>query len=498
MLTRNSSDKSQRAQSHTFLSARKHTLASYLATVCLAGPAVHSDAAQPSAATDERPPNLILMIADDLSFTDIGCYGSPNARTPNIDRLASQGARFEHCYNAIAMCVPTRNMLYTGLFPVRTGSYRNHTHSNPGTVSMVHYFNQLGYRVGLSGKVHVGPHESFPFEAVPGLTTETLSATDDYTLDGIKRFMTRDSRQPFFLVTAFIQPHMPWTMGDRTPFDPGKLKLPPHWADTPQTRAAYVRYLAEVSFLDRQVGDVLAAVDDAGLRENTIVIFLSEQGAQFPGAKWTCWEQGLHAGALIRWPGVVKPGTVSRALIQYVDFVPTLLDIARRQGCRAASSAKYDLDKLDLDGRSFINVLLGKIDEHGKYAYGIHNNHPEGPAYPIRSVRAKDFSYIRNLLPEERYVIKFMQLDPKQPYYPSWVKAAGQNNPRAAAAIRRNEFRPAEELYDLRNDPWEMSNLAKSPEHQAILKELRQALDEWMAQQHDTGAAMDVPLAMAK
>lgn len=439
----------------------------------------------PAAAQTQQPsqrPNIIFIIADDLSHTDIGCYGSPNARTPNLDALAAQGVRLTHCYNAIAMCVPTRNMLFTGLFLVRNGSYRNHTHCKPGVISMVQYFQQLGYRTGLSGKVHVGPRESFPFETIPGLTVQTLSATDDYSLDGITEFMTRDSAQPFLLVAAFIQPHVPWTMGDRSATDPAALKLPPHWADTPETRDAYVKYLAEVSFLDKQVGDLLARIDTAGLRDNTVVIFLSEQGAQFPGAKWTCWEQGLRAGALIRWPGVVNPGSISSALIQYVDFVPTILDIAGSK------------QKLNLDRRSFINVLLGKTDEHGKYAYGIHNNSPEDPPYPIRSVRTKEYSYIRNLLPNERYIVKFMQQDPAQPYYPSWIQAAENNDERAIAAINRNEHRPAEELYNLRTDPWEMNNLAASPVHRDALEELRAALDAWMAQQNDPGAAADVPV----
>lgn len=447
----------------------------------------------------KNPPNFILMIADDLSYTDIGPYGSDNVKTPNLDALAAEGIKFNHCYNSIAMCVPTRNMLYSGLYPVRTGSYRNHTHSRKGTVSMVQYFHQLGYRVGLSGKLHVGPRDSFPFEIIPGLTENCVSATDNYNYDNVKKFLTRDREQPFFLVAGYIQPHVPWTMGDPSQFDRKKLKLPPHWADTPETRESYANYLAEVAFLDKQIGELMKIVDDEGLRENTIVMFLSEQGAQFPGAKWTCWEQGLHAGAFIRWPGVIKPGTQSDALISYVDFVPTMLDIARNYGrCsqnfvsdESESFMIYDLDNLDLDGTSFLNVLLGKTKEHSKYAYGIHNNIPEGPSYPIRSVRTKDFAYIRNLTPDEQYLIKFVQLQPNQPYYPSWRKAAENGNSLAISSIDRNEYRPKEELYDLRNDPWEMNNLVDSANHKEILQELRNALDEWMKVQNDPGASLD-------
>jgi uncharacterized sulfatase len=180
-------------------------------------------------------------------------------------------------------------------------------------------------------------------------------------------------------------------------------------------------------------------------------------------------------------------------MIQYVDFVPTFLDIARR-GQPTPPKGAHDLDNLGLDGKSFLSVLEGKTNEHGKYAFGIHNNNPEGPRYPIRSVRTKQFSYIRNYCPEEQYVIKFVQLSENQQYYPSWRREADKNDPLAVRAIKRNEYRPAEELYDLTKDPWEMNNLANSAEHRAVLQELREALDVWMKQQNDPGVPLDVPV----
>jgi arylsulfatase A-like enzyme len=241
------------------------------------------------------------------------------------------------------------------------------------------------------------------------------------------------------------------------------------------------------------VGELIDIIDHSGLKENTVVLFLSEQGAQFPGAKWTCWDQGLRNGAILRWHGVVQPGSVSKALIQHVDVVPTFLDIARR-GQPPAPKEPYDLDNLNLDGKSFLSVLEGKTDEHGKYAYGIHNNNPEEPRYSMRSVRTKQFSYIRNYHSDEQYIIKWVQLDDNQQYYPSWRRAAANGDERAIRAIQRNEYRPAEELYDLTNDPWEMNNLADSAEHQTILNELREALAAWMTQQNDPGPSLDVPI----
>jgi len=440
---------------------------------------------------ENLPPNIIVIISDDLCVMEVGAYGGVNVKTPRLDALAAQGMRFERCYAPVAMCVPLRNTLFTGLFPVRTGSYRNHQYCRPGTISVVQYLDQLGYRSGLAGKIHVGPRASFPFEMVPGLTRNCVSATDDYTFEYVKEFMTRDRNEPFFLKVGLIQPHAPWTLGDRSVFDPEKLVLQPHWVDTPETRRSFVNYLAEVAFLDNQVGEFLDILDDLDLTDNTVVLFLSEQGAQFPGAKWTLWDIGVRNAAMIRWSGVVEPGSVSGAIIQYVDFVPTFLDIARR-GQPPAPTEPFDLDNLDLCGTSFLPLLEGKTDVHGKYAFGIHNNIPEGPPYPIRSVRMKQFSYIRNLLPEEQYINRWIQLDANHEYYVSWRRAAEMGCEHAIGAIQRNEWRPAEELYDRSQDPWELNNLVDCPDHQEILQYLREVLDDWMKQQNDPGTALDV------
>lgn len=427
-----------------------------------------------------RQPNFLIMMADDMSYTDIGCYGSPNAHTPHLDKLASQGMRFEHCYNAIAMCSPTRNMLYSGLYPVSCGSHRNHTHSHPGTKSIVHYLGDLGYRVGITGKFHVAPPASFPFERIKGFTEGCVNENDDYNLKGISRFMQRDATQPFCLVVSGVSPHIPWTVGDPSRYPPASLKLPPHWLDTPETRQAYSKYLAEVTYFDQQVGDVLACLDKLDLTDNTLFLFLSEQGAQFPGAKWTCWEQGIHAGAIARWPGKIKPGTVSPALIEYVDVVPTFIE--------AAGGAVPPV----LEGQSFLKVLTGETTEGKAYAYGIHNNCPEGPAAPVRSIRNKHFSYILNLIPNTKNEVKWIQWVDHGDYWFSWEKQATAGNEKAKEAIYRYERRPAEELYDLEKDPWEMNNLAQDPALAETKAQLRSELLNWMRDQGDTGIILDV------
>jgi uncharacterized sulfatase len=391
---------------------------------------------------------------------------------------------FAHAYVSMSMCLPCRTEMYTGLYPVRSGACWNHSAARPGTKSIVHYLGELGYRVGIAGKVHVRPRACFPFEMVDGFERGCVSPTARHECSGIRRFMEREPERPFCLVVGLVVPHVVWTVGDPGHFDPPKLVLPPHFADTPQTRTDYAAYLAEIEVLDRQVGDVLRTLDETGQTDRTLVAFTSEQGAQFPGCKWTNWEQGLHTGFVVRWPGRVEPGTRTDALIQYADVLPTLLEAA---GAEFAPGT--------FDGSSFLPVLLGEKTEHRRYVYAMHNNVPEGPPYPIRSVRDRHFHYVRNLAPEATYIEKHvMGVAEHNPYWATWMFATA-DDPHAYAMVHRYMRRPAEELYRTTDDPYEMNNLAADPQHAAVKARLSAELDRWMDRQDDPGAALDTPQA---
>ncbi len=176
-----------------------------------------------------------VLLADDQTWSSSGAYGNADVKTPNLDRLAAQGMRFDAAFTATAMCAPTRQQLYTGLYPVRSGAYPNHAWVKPGTRSLVHLFRDLGYRVGLTGKTHIGPPESFPFEVIGSARDGDLVEVD---LEAAARFIARDPAQPFFLVVASNSPHEPWTHGDASGFDRAALSVPGWLADTPQTPAS--------------------------------------------------------------------------------------------------------------------------------------------------------------------------------------------------------------------------------------------------------------------
>jgi len=441
----------------------------------MAGIASQSDQRPPG-----RKPNVLIIMADDLDSKQLSCYGGENMQTPHIDGLASSGMRFTNMIASEAMCVPTRASLFTGLFPARHGAYQNHKPVYDGLKSICHYLGDLGYRVGLTGKNHVTkPREIFPFDIVPGFEPNCVSRTDEYFLDSVRQYITQP--EPYCLFVMSINPHTPWTVGDPSEFDPDKLVLPVNWADTRLTRQHFAKFLAEVRRLDDQVGDVMKLLEETGQLEHTIVIFLGEQGPQFPGGKWTLWDYGQRSSMIIRWPGVVKPGTVSEALVQYEDVVPTLVDIA---GGKAIDN---------LDGISFAHVLEDGSKGKRQYAFGIHNNIPAGTAYPMRSIRDHDYKFIWNLTPNADYFVRMMTPNGKN-LYSTWLNRA-QHDPHAAAMVRRLTTRPEFELYDLKTDPDELNNLAHDPSSAALVSRYRSELERWMQQQGDTGAAMDVEFA---
>lgn len=433
-----------------------------------------------------QPPNILIIMADDCTHSDLPMYGGKNAKTPNLDKLASQGLTFNRAYLAEAMCQPCRAELYTGLYPMRNGCNWNHSASLPETLSMPHHLGRLGYRVGLAGKVHVQPRKGFPFEMVSGFDKSCVrDPTQPHDLVGIREFITRDSKSPFCLVVALVEPHVPWVMGNASEYPPGKIELPPNIADTVRTREAFSRYLGEITYMDGQVGEILSTLDTSASADNTLVLFTSEQGSQFPGCKWTNWDTGVHTALIARLPGVVAAGKRTDALVQYADVVPTLLELADQE---PVGESKFD-------GTSFLAVLEGNTETHRRFAYGTHNNIPEGPPYPIRSITDGKYHYIRNLKPENLYIEKHLmgvQGDGElnNPYWQTWIGESWQND-HTYRLVQRYMRRPAEELYHLGSDPFEIQNLLPLYGESDIKKKLSDELERWMNSQGDPGAEQD-------
>ena len=427
----------------------------------------------------EKPPNLLLFLADDMTYTDVGCFGNSDIRTPYIDRLAKQGMRLTRCYNSAPTCSPLRQSLFTGLYPVKNGAHPNHSQVRVGVRSLPQYLRPLGYRVGLAGKRHEAPASAFPFEQLGGSHGDGGKTPygADLPMDRAKAFLARDAEQPWCLVVASNQPHTPWNRGDSSSYPPEKLTVPPYLVDTKELREGLSKYYAEISYMDQQVGQVLGILRELKQEENTLIIWLSEQGSQLPFGKWTCYDMGIHSAAVVRWPGKIRAGVESEALVSYVDIVPTFLEMAG--GEPEAES---------LDGRSFLPVLLGQAQSHHESVFAINTTrgiYHGSEAYGIRAVTDGDWLFIRNLHPQAKFQNMVTHRDP---IFASWKTV---DSDFARSRVERYVKRTAVELYNLKNDPWCLENLAGSPRLAKRKRELSRSLSAWMKEQGDDGDATE-------
>ena len=419
-------------------------------------------------------PNFLLIIADDCTYRDLGVYGG-QAKTPHLEKLASQGMKLNRCFQAAPMCSPTRHALYTGIYPVKSGAYPNHTMAYDWVKSIAHYLQSTGYTTHLSGKTHILPKTVFPFK----YSARASDGNPDPAAFASVLQRSTETKQPFLFIAASHEPHGPWDKGDPSQYPPASLKLPPVLVDTLDTRKGFSKYLAEITYFDSQVGELVGLLDQSPHRDNTLVIVLSEQGNGFPFAKWTCYDVGLASACIARWPGKVKPGTVSDALVEYVDVVPTFLEAA-------------GLDRPDiLDGRSFVPLLTGEATTHKTYVFGLQTTRGVNGGseyYGIRSVRDARYRYIRNLTPEAT----FNNGVTSGYLFKSWRKIAASGDAHAQRIVHDYQHRPAEELFDCETDPWNRNNLASDPKFSPQLIALRAQLETWMKQQGDEGQATEL------
>lgn len=416
-------------------------------------------------------PNFLLILADDCTWSDLEIHGG-QAKTPHLKALAAEGMKFERCFQSSPTCSPTRHNLYTGLHPVKSGAWPNHTMAYDHVKSIAHHLHAGGYRTHLSGKTHIGPKSVFPFEYSADKKNPDLAAINTF-LDECAA-----ETKPFLLIAASAEPHSPHNKGDASAYPPGKIKLTPIQADTVPTRRALSAYFAEITYFDSQVGEILAALDAKGLREETLVIVLSEQGYDLPFAKWTCYDAGLQSACVVRWPGKVKAGSTTKALVEYTDVVPTFLEAA---GLPVPEG---------LDGKSFLPVLRGETEKHREHSFSQETSKGifDGPVhYGIRSIRGERYRYIRNFTPE----IAFQNTTTNRQPFLSWIKAGKNGDEKAAKLVHDFQHRPAEEFYDCEADPWNRKNLIAEKSLAPVIADLRQRLDAWMKSQGDEGQATE-------
>lgn len=437
-----------------------------------------------STAAAATKPNIVLIMADDLTFSDIQPYGSTQVKTPNLVRLANEGRCFDNMSTPTAMCGPARSSILTGLYPVRNGAWPNHSKVYDGTKSLGHYMTNLGYRSALIGKKHIYPDASFPFQFLDGRDSDDGTGVD-LNLNLVDQFIREDSTKPFFVVVASNQPHVPWVRGDVSQYPAANVQVPAGYENTPLTRQNLAKYYAEITYLDSQVGRVLDILTSTGKASNTLVIFSTEQGSQFPFDKWTCYDRGLKNGFIARWPGVIPAGTRTNALVQTVDLAPTLVQIGGGTPSTINTGTPDANGDTGFDGKSFIGVLKGTVVDHRNFVFGVQTTRGiknGSEHYAIRSVRNKDFLYISNLHP----LSTFSSVATNTQMFQSWLEVNPNGRPKFY------QTRPAEELYDLVNDPNQLNNLANNAQHTTVKQTLNAQLTAWMQQQGDAGKATEM------
>jgi uncharacterized sulfatase len=420
-------------------------------------------------AAAERP-HVVLFLADDLGWADCSVSGGKDIPTPNMARLAAAGMTFSHAFVASPSCAPSRAALLTGLDPMRNGAMLNHSRPRAEIKKWPAYFHDLGYEVAAIGKVaHYAQVRDYGFDHASHFTYHQ----DECVAEAVKWLAGRQSDRPLCLLVGTNWPHVPWPK--ETGFDPDRLTLPPTLVGTPETRRARARYAQAVANADRDLGLVYDAAKKH-LGDGALFVFSSDHGSQFPFGKWNAYDAGIRTPLVVSWPGRVKPGSTSDAIVSWIDLLPT---------CLEAVGGK---PPENISGRSFLGVLRGERTAHRDKVFVTHSGDGDMNRYPLRAVRTRAWTYIRNLDPaaeHHTHVDKAAAGDGRD-YWDSWVEKA-KADPAAAAVVRRYHTRPAEELYDLKADPWELTNLAANPRHAQTLEALRGDLDAWMKDQGDEG-----------
>lgn len=427
-------------------------------------------------------PNLVLYLSDDHGLDWVGCYGNRAVRTPNIDKLAREGVKFNHVFAASPTCSPSRAAMFTGLWPQRNGTMGNHTDCRPGIQSLPFYLQSLGYRVVAANKTDVRPAKNFPWELLPA-TLPTDAGFRRYRDEGldtarVDAFLAAHVRehpgQPLCLLLGDNGPHVVWETNRI--YDPAALPMTPLLVDTPKTRLALANYYQDITTMDERVGKVAASLKRHGLYKNTVFIYTTDQGAEWPRCKWTLYDSGLRVPFIVRWPGVLRPGTECDALISLVDVTPTFVALA---GGKAP---------VNLDGVSFLDVLLGRTNACREVVFATHSGDGTMNLFPERSVRDLRYDYILNLHAGREWTTHFTKVEgipnSHAEVWRTWINKA-RSDESVAHLVNLIIHHPVEELYDTRTDPYELTNLVQRTDMKPVLENMRQRLVHWRMQVND-------------
>ncbi len=441
----------------------------------------------------EKPVNVLYIIADDMNADSMGCFGCPVPdTTPNLDKLAAEGMKFNNAHVTIAVCQPSRTVVQTGLYPHRSGA-RGFTHCRENVPTMIDLFHNAGYLTSAIGKIGhtIGKksnrkimHKLVGFNQLNcGRDPELYYKYSDEFFKKAKQ-----DNKPFLFLASSHDPHRPFHNSrqekhvkkirenlENIPapskvFQPDEIKMLSWLPDLPDIRKEIAQYYSSVRRCDDSLGKVLDALKENGLEENTIVIYYSDNGISVPFAKTNCYLHSTKTPLIIKWPDKIKPGTVNNEMISNIDHLPTL--------CEIANIEKPE----DLDGRSFLPALAGKkVDGFDKVFTQFHETSAKR-RYPIRCVQDKKFGYIYNPWSDEKREFK----NEAQTGL-TWqaMKKTAESDQKIKQRVEFYSYRTLEEFYDLQNDPDCMNNLIDDPAYKKQIEQKRNELLAWMKKTND-------------
>lgn len=437
-----------------------------------------------------KRPNILIVLSDDHSAAHVGCYGNTDIRTPNLDRFASQGMRFNRAYVTTPQCVPSRASIMTGRSPIAIQMTRFSAPLPIDVPIFPEILRAQGFYAGVAGRTYHLDGSKLPAESksvFEEFNLKTFSKRLDFVktagkrpdmLNQYREFLKQVPKgSPFVLQLCFSDPHRPYDENAiKKPHDPAKLKLPPYFPDTPKLRQDFAHYYDEISRFDEDFGQVLAILEEMGLADNTIVLFMGDNGAAILRGKGTLYEFGLHVPLLVRWPGHTK-GMTSDELISGEDIAPTMLEAV---GWKANK---------EMTGKSFVKLLKGEPFEGRKHVFAQRGAHGSGlpansAAFDLgRCVITKEHKLIYNAL----WQIPYTPVDfAGQPFWKELQSMHKEGKlDKEFSRLYFSPTRPMFELYDTKADPHEMRNLIGQEKTLALERELKGTLQRWMILERD-------------
>jgi uncharacterized sulfatase len=442
-----------------------------LLAALLSFPTQHSTA-------QSNKPNFIWIVLDDVS-PHLGAYGDKQAVTPNMDRIAREGARFDNAFTHAPVCAPSRSGLLTGMYPTTMGSHHMRSKLiNPPEV-FTKYLRDAGYYVAWPGKVDWNFDDGNPSQTTFGYrpnaqqadsTKEWLSAPPPegkpffhyLNLNITHESQTRATKEQHAKNTARLKPN--------EFHKPENMHLPAFYPDAPEIRKDIAQYYDDVTAADYIVGDVLAWLEKHKVADNTVVMVFGDHGRGMPRSKRWLYDSGIKVPLVVRWPAGIKPGTVRKDLVCFLDFAPTTLALAGAE-VPARMQGQVILGDKTAKPRPYVFSARDRMDEFYDR---------------IRSVRGPRYHYLRNFAPELPYT-QPIAYNEQNPTMQVWRRLFNEGKLVGAPALFWAKTKPKEELYDTLTDPDEVKNLANDPKHAKRLAEMRAALDKWIVETKDLG-----------